>query len=82
MNSVGESPKSASVNATTTSGYTPTCYTSSNYSHVVAGRAHDSFGWALANGSNQNLGLDNVFYVNTLEETAPNYYVINNGVCP
>jgi poly(3-hydroxybutyrate) depolymerase len=49
---------------------------------VTAGRAHDSGGYALANGSNQNMGLDNVYYTNTLEETAPNYYIINNGVCP
>jgi poly(3-hydroxybutyrate) depolymerase len=82
VNSVGESAKSASVSATTNSGYTPTCFTASNYAHVTAGRAHDSGGYALANGSNQNMGLDNVFYTNTLEETAPNYYVINNGICP
>jgi poly(3-hydroxybutyrate) depolymerase len=82
VNSVGESAKSATVSGTTTSGYTPTCYNASNYAHVTAGRAHDSGGYALANGSNQNMGLDNVFYTNTLEETAPGYYVINNGVCP
>jgi len=28
------------------------------------------------------MGLDNGFYTNVLEETSPNYYVINNGVCP
>lgn len=82
VNGVGEGPQSSSVSATTASSYTPTCTTSSNYNHVVAGRAHDSGGYALANGSNQNMGLDNVFYTNTLEETSPNYYVINNGVCP
>ena len=58
---------------------TPVCYTGSNYSHVVAGRAHDSFGYALANGSNQNMGLDNVFYQTTLKKTGTNYYVIG---CP
>jgi poly(3-hydroxybutyrate) depolymerase len=82
VNSIGESPQSASVSATTASSYTPTCYTANNYAHVTAGRAHDSGGYALANGSNQNMGLDNVYYTNTLEETAPNYYIINNGVCP
>jgi fibronectin type 3 domain-containing protein len=82
VNSVGESAKSATVNGTTNSGYTPTCYNASNYAHVTAGRAHDSGGYALANGSNQNMGLDNVYYTNTLEETSPGYYVINNGVCP
>ncbi len=43
------------------------------------GRAHDSLGYALANGSNQNMGLDNVFYQTTLKKTGPNYYVIG---CP
>jgi poly(3-hydroxybutyrate) depolymerase len=47
---------------------------------VQAGRAHDSVGYALANGSNQNMGLDNVFYQTTLKQTGPNYYVI--GTCP
>jgi poly(3-hydroxybutyrate) depolymerase len=58
----------------------PVCYSGSNYSHVVAGRAHDSLGYALANGSNQNMGLDNVFYQTTLKKTGTNYYVI--GTCP
>ncbi|HTD36189.1 MAG TPA: hypothetical protein VK669_01650 [Candidatus Limnocylindrales bacterium] len=58
----------------------PVCYTASNYAHVQAGRAHDSVGYALANGSNQNMGLDNVFYQTTLKQTGPNYYVI--GTCP
>jgi hypothetical protein len=37
------------LSGTTAGGYTPTCYSGSNY---------------------------------VLEETAPNYYVINNGICP
>lgn len=55
---------------------TPFCTTAANYYHVQAGRAHDSGGYALANGSNQNMGLDNVFYTTTLKQTGPNYYVI------
>ncbi len=57
----------------------PVCYTASNYAQVQAGRAHDSGGYALANGSNQNMGLDNVYYQTTLKMTGPNYYVI--GTC-
>ncbi len=57
-----------------------TCYTASNYAHVQAGRAHDGGGYALANGSNQNMGLDNVYYQTTLKKTGTNYYVI--GTCP
>jgi len=45
-----------------------------------AGRAHDSGGYALANGSNQNMGLDNTFYTATLAQTSAGYYII--GSCP
>ncbi|MBI1891184.1 MAG: PHB depolymerase family esterase [Burkholderiales bacterium] len=65
---------------TTTTTAAATCYTSSNYTHVVNGRAHDSFGYALANGSNQNMGLDNLYVSKTLKKTGTNYYVI--GTCP
>ena len=70
---------SAGVNGTTT-GSQATCYTDNNYNHTVAGRAHQSGGYALANGSNQNMGLWNVFVVTTLKMTGTNYYVI--GTCP
>jgi poly(3-hydroxybutyrate) depolymerase len=75
-----ESARSATVTGSTASGFTCTATTSSNYAHVQAGRAHDSGGYALANGSNQNMGLDNLFYTATLAQTAPGYYVIGN--CP
>ncbi len=80
VNSSGESAQSPTVTGTTQSSWTCTATTTSNYYHVQAGRAHDSGGYALANGSNQNMGLDNVFYTNTLAQTAPGYYVIGN--CP
>ncbi len=56
-----------------------TCFTATNYAHVQAGRAHASAGSALANGSNQNMGLNNTFYSTTLKQTGTNYYVI--GTC-
>jgi len=46
----------------------------------VSGRAHDNFFIAEANGSNQVLGLDNVFIVTTLKQTGANFYVIAS--CP
>jgi len=58
---------------------TPTslgCWNTSNYAHVSAGRAHASGGYALANGSNANMGLDNTFYTTILKETSSNYYII------
>ena len=78
--SAGESGLSSAVSATTKSSFTCTATTASNYAHVQAGRAHDSGGYALANGSNQSMGLDNTFYTSTLAQTAPGYYVIGN--CP
>lgn len=63
----------------TTTGTTASCYTSSNYTHTVQGRAHHSGGYTYANGSNQNMGLWNTFTVRTLKQTGPNYYVI--GTC-
>lgn len=75
-----ESAKSAGVTGSTTSGFVCSTTTASNYAHVTAGRAHNSGGYALANGSNQNMGLNNTFYTSTLAQTAAGYYVIGN--CP
>jgi hypothetical protein len=80
LNASGESAQSAPATGTTTAGTTATCYTSSNYAHTQAGRAHQSGGYAYANGSNQNMGLWNTFVTTTLKQTATNYYVI--GTCP
>jgi len=66
--------------AGTTTGSRATCFTASNYAHTTAGRAHATGGYAFANGSNQNMGLWNIFVITTLKRTAPNYYVI--GTCP
>ncbi len=66
----------------TTSGTAPppaTCYTATNYAHVTAGRATTSGGYTYAKGSNQNMGLYNVFITTTLKQTSPGYYVI--GTC-
>ena len=70
---------SAAVSATTT-GAAAACFTASNYAHTTAGRAHQSGGYAYANGSNQNMGLWNAFVTTTLKQTGANYYVI--GTCP
>lgn len=75
-----ESAASAPATGTTSGSVAVTCFTASNYAHTTAGRAHVSGGYALANGSNQNMGLWNVFVTTTLKQTAPNYFVI--GTCP
>ena len=80
LNASGESAQSTAATGTTTAGTTATCYTSSNYAHTQAGRAHQSGGYTYANGSNQNMGLWNTFVTTTLKQTGTNYYVI--GTCP
>jgi poly(3-hydroxybutyrate) depolymerase len=49
----------------------------------VAGRAYFQLGTgdALAEGSNENMGLDNTYYVTSLNETSAGYYVIVSS-CP
>jgi len=74
-----ESAPSGAASGTTT-GTAPACYTASNYAHVQAGRAHQSGGYAYANGSNQNMGLWNLYVTTTLKQTGANYYII--GTCP
>jgi poly(3-hydroxybutyrate) depolymerase len=60
--------------------FTCTTSTASNYAHVQAGRAYVAGGYARANGSNQVMGLYNVFLTSTLAQTAAGYYVVGN--CP
>jgi poly(hydroxyalkanoate) depolymerase family esterase len=57
------------------------CWTDNNYNQVAAGRAHQSGGYAYADGSGQNMGLWNVFTVHTLKQTGTDYYVIADGTC-
>jgi chitodextrinase len=66
----------ASAEVTTTTDAAPACFTATNFDHVMAGRAYDTFFIAVANGSNEMLGLDNVFIITSLKQTGPNYYVI------
>jgi poly(3-hydroxybutyrate) depolymerase len=60
---------------------TPVCVTADNYTHTTAGRAHQSGGYAYANGSNDALGLWNTFTVRTLRQTGPGYWVRVDGGC-
>ncbi len=76
-----EGAVSAAASGTTAAASTgATCSTSSNYAHVVAGRATTNFVYTYAKGSGQSMGLYNVFVTNTLKQTSPGYYVI--GTCP
>lgn len=72
------STTSTSSTTTTTAG---ACYKSSNYAHVLAGRAYDKFGTAYAKGSNQYMGIDNLYITTRLRSGGVGYYVIDN-TCP
>ncbi|WP_433049858.1 extracellular catalytic domain type 1 short-chain-length polyhydroxyalkanoate depolymerase [Dactylosporangium sp. CS-033363] len=72
--------KSPTASPTPTQGSGP-CVRASNYAHVVAGRAHQTGGYTYANGSNQNMGLYNVFTTHGLRQTGTNYYVIDDTAC-
>ncbi|CAL9585058.1 extracellular catalytic domain type 1 short-chain-length polyhydroxyalkanoate depolymerase [Streptomyces sp. enrichment culture] len=72
---------SSAVTATTT-GFTPTCHTASNYGHTVAGRAYHSGGQTYARGSGQAMGLWNTSVTHTLRQSAPGHYVIADSGCP
>nr|WSX73335.1 PHB depolymerase family esterase [Streptomyces sp. NBC_00899]WSX80599.1 PHB depolymerase family esterase [Streptomyces sp. NBC_00899] len=76
-------PASAAVTATTTGsgGGSGQCFTDNNYNQVAAGRAHQSGGSTYADGSNQNMGLWNLYTTHTLKETGTDYYVIADGGC-
>ncbi|MEV5156818.1 PHB depolymerase family esterase [Streptomyces sp. NPDC053728] len=73
---------SSAVTATTSGGTAPAkCFTASNYAHVTAGRAHTSGGHAWANGSDQDMGLYNVFVTHTLRESPAGHFVIADSGC-
>jgi hypothetical protein len=62
-----------------TTGSAAACFTATTYAHVSAGRAHVRQGFAYANGSNQAMGLWNVFVTTTLKRTGVDFYVV--GTC-
>ena len=59
-----------------------TCHTSSNYTHVQAGRATTRLGYTYAVGSGQAMGLYNTFVVHTLKQSPPGYYTLADASCP
>ena len=65
----------------TPSRTTGLCIRASNYAHVSAGRAHQTLGQVYANGSNDPMGLYNVFTTHGLQQTGPNFWVVADGVC-
>jgi hypothetical protein len=72
-----EGTRSAPVAGSTT-GTAPSCTHVSNYDHTMAGRAYALYGYAYAYGSNQYMGLWNIYVMNTLKQTSPGYYVVGS----
>ncbi|CAF3273580.1 unnamed protein product [Rotaria socialis] len=70
-----ESEKSNELQATTLTE--KVCFNDNNFNHVAQRRAINSMGYALAVGSNQNMGLYNLFVKTNLCKTKENYYEIN-----
>jgi hypothetical protein len=82
VDAAGAAGAASAVVTASTTGFTPTCHTASNYDHTVAGRAHQSGGQTYANGSDEPMGLWNTFTAHTLEQTAPGYYLVADSGCP
>lgn len=74
-------PPTTTTGPTTTTAPPAPCFTSNNWDHVAAGRAHQVSGQVYANGSNQAMGLWNTYVTHTLRRTATNYYVLADGEC-
>ncbi|WP_335932073.1 extracellular catalytic domain type 1 short-chain-length polyhydroxyalkanoate depolymerase [Streptomyces sp. PTD5-9] len=72
---------SAQITATTTGSAPGRCFTASNYAHVAAGRAHTALGLVYANGSNQYMGLYNIFITHTLRESPKGHFALADTGC-
>ena len=70
-----EGPASAPVAASTT-GNPLLCFTDNNYALTLDGLAYALYGYTYAVGSNQLMGLWNIYVNSTLKQTAPGYYVV------
>lgn len=78
-NSIEGAASAAAAGTTTgTPAPTATCTTSSNYAHTMAGRAYALYGYTYAYGSNQYMGLWNIYATTTLKMTGSGYYVIGS----
>ena len=69
-----ESSKSVELKVTTNTE--KVCFNDNNFNHVVAGRAVAKGGYVYANGSNDNMGLYNIFIRTNLCRIKENHYVI------
>jgi poly(3-hydroxybutyrate) depolymerase len=80
-NGTSESADSAIVSRATTSAQ-PACdpYYRDNYTHTIEGRAYALFGSTYADGSNNFMGLWNIFTETNLIQTSPRFF--RAATCP
>jgi hypothetical protein len=69
-----ESSKSNEAEATTLTETDKVCFNDNNVNHVLALRAYVTLGYTFALGSNQNMGLYNIFIKTNLCKTKEYYY--------
>ena len=73
-------PPSAGLVTATREPWPCESFRDNNVAHVYAGRAYHQTGFAYALGSNEYMGVWNVFFSSTLAQTGPEYYIV--GSCP
>ncbi|WP_295381144.1 PHB depolymerase family esterase [uncultured Pseudacidovorax sp.] len=79
VNAAGARGAASATATASTTGMTPVCTTTDNYSHTMAARAYALYGFTYAYGSNQAMGLWNIYIETTLKKTAAGYYEV--GTC-
>ena len=70
-----EGPASG-VAAASTIGSATLCFTDSTYALTLDGRAYALYGYAYADGSNELMGLWNIYVNATLKQTSPGSYIV------
>ena len=66
----------ASAAAASTTGSATLCFTDNNYALTLDGRAYALYGYTYADGSNEWMGLWNIYVNSTLKQTSPGTYIV------
>ena len=77
-NASGTGAFSSPLSITTNDSFQCASFTDNNYNHVIKGRAYAKLGIVYANGSDEYMGLYNIFIYTILSETSPNYYILGS----
>ena len=64
------------VAAASTTGSATLCFTDNNYALTVDGLAYALYGYTYAFGSNELMGLWNIYVNSTLKQTSPGHYAV------